>query len=142
MSTARTADYSGSCLCGGVAYEIDGVLSPVDYCHCAQCRKTSGHFVAAASCKPEALLLTADTTLAWYESSASADRGFCKACGSSVFWRPSDGRHISIMAGTLDAPTGLTAVEHIFVADASDYYTITDGLPQHSGYPQADEPSE
>jgi hypothetical protein len=42
------------------------------------------------------------------------------------------GRHISIMAGTLDTPTGLSAVEHIFVADASDYYTIDDGLPQHA----------
>ena len=31
MSTLQTADYTGSCLCGGVAYEINGELSPVDY---------------------------------------------------------------------------------------------------------------
>ena len=135
MSTAQTADYTGSCLCGAVAYEVRGKLSAVDFCHCSQCRKTSGHFVAAASCKPEALHLIADDSLTWYESSAIADRGFCKVCGSSLLWRPRHGGHISVMAGTLDAPTGLTATEHIYMADASDYYTISDGLPQHAGEP-------
>ena len=114
-------------------------MSPVDYCHCTQCRKTSGHFVAAASCQPEQLALTADASLHWYASSASADRGFCKVCGSSLFWRPKHGKHISVMAGTLDAPTGLKSVEHIFVADASDYYAIADGLPQHAGDPESSE---
>ena len=139
MSAAQTASHTGSCLCGGVAYQVNGSLSPVDYCHCTQCRKTSGHFVAAASCAPERLTLTADASLSWYASSASADRGFCNVCGSSVFWRPKHGKHISIMAGTLDAPTGLKSVEHIYVADASDYYTIADGLPQYAG---DSEPSE
>ena len=137
MSTMQTADYTGSCLCGGVAYEILGELSRVDYCHCSQCRKTSGHFVAAASCRPDALHLITDRSLRWYASSAIADRGFCNACGSSLFWRPKHGRHISVMAGTLDAPTGLKAIEHIYVADASDYYTIADGLPQHEGEPES-----
>lgn len=133
MSTLQTADYTGSCLCGGVAYEINGELSPIDYCHCSQCRRTSGHFVAAASCRPDALHLTADSSLRWYESSATADRGFCNICGSSLLWRPKHGKHISVMAGTLDAPTGLKALEHIYVADASDYYLIADGLPQYPG---------
>jgi hypothetical protein len=39
------------------------------------------------------------------------------------------------MAGTIDTPTGLDAVEHIFVADASDYYELADGLPQFEHYP-------
>lgn len=139
MLTAQTVDFTGSCLCGSVAYRVDGELSPVDYCHCSQCRKTSGHYVAACSCNPEQLTFTDDASLRWYASSASADRGFCNVCGSSLFWRPKHGKHISIMAGTLDVPTGLKSVEHIFVADASDYYTIDDGLPQHAGEP---EPSE
>ena len=39
------------------------------------------------------------------------------------------------MAGTLDTPTGLKAIEHIFVADASDYYRIDEYLPHFEGYP-------
>jgi hypothetical protein len=34
--------YTGSCLCGGVAYEIDGELEPIQVCHCSQCRKAQG----------------------------------------------------------------------------------------------------
>ena len=130
-----TADYAGSCLCGGVAFEVSGELTDVDFCHCSQCRKTSGHFVAATSCRPDALRLLADSSLRWFASSPSADRGFCGSCGSSLFWRPKHGRHVSIMAGTLDVPTGLSAVEHIYVADASDYHRIADGLPQYDGEP-------
>ena len=142
MSTARTADYTGSCLCGGITYEVTGELEPVEYCHCSQCRKTSGHFVAAASCKPDDLRIVEDTSLRWYASSQDADRGFCNVCGSSVLWRPAHGRYISIMAGTLDAPTGLAAIQHIFVADASDYYTIADGLPQQTGWGYSPEPED
>ena len=40
------------------------------------------------------------------------------------------------MAGTLNAPTGLTAQGHIFVAEAGDYYRITDGLPQSATWGQ------
>ena len=38
---------TGSCLCGEVAYEVTGPLRPVVNCHCLQCRKTTGHFMAA-----------------------------------------------------------------------------------------------
>ena len=133
MSTGRMKRASGSCLCGGVGYVVNGSLRPVDYCHCSQCRKTSGHFVAATACDREDLDLTSDANLSWYRSSADAERGFCNICGSSLFWRPVHGGHISIMAGTLDTPTGLEAVAHIFVADAADYYTIDDGLPRYCG---------
>lgn len=128
---------SGGCLCGDVKYEVNGNLRPVSYCHCEQCRKTSGHFVAATACASEDLEMLIDTGLRWYRSSPDASRGFCATCGSSVFWRLQQGRHISIMAGTVDAPTRLHAAEHIFVAHASDYYTIDDGLPQYPEYDPA-----
>jgi hypothetical protein len=77
------------------------------------------------------LELTASKPLVWYRSSAGAERGFCGACGSNLFWKQAGRDDISIAAGTLDSPTGLAVVHHIFVADKSDYYTIDDGLPQH-----------
>lgn len=126
-------DKSGSCLCGAVRFTVSGPLGNVSYCHCSQCRKTSGHFVAAVDCIPADLQLLEDKGLRWFRSSAIAQRGFCEYCGSSLFWRPEHGRHVSIMAGTLDVPTGLQADEHIFVDDASDYHVIDDGLPQFSG---------
>jgi hypothetical protein len=98
------------------------------------CRRTSGHFVAATACAREHLVLHTAGGLRWYPSSDRARRGFCAHCGSSLFWEPLDKSYISIMAGTLEGATGLTAESHIFVADAGDYYAITDGLPQSPGW--------
>lgn len=126
---ARTANATGGCLCGAVKYEINGPLRPVVCCHCEQCRRTSGHYVAASACNADDLRLAAEDGLSWYRSSAKAQRGFCSRCGSSMFWRPDHGRYISVMAGTLDRPTGLEAACHIYVDMASDYYSLADGLP-------------
>ena len=134
MSMEQTTKASGACLCGSVTYEVSGPLSGVIYCHCGQCRKTSGHYFAATSCQREDLSVTSDEGLRWYQSSKEAERGFCARCGSSLFWSHKDAPSISIMPGSLDLPTGLKADAHIYVADASDYYTIDDGLPQHADY--------
>ncbi len=122
---------TGGCLCGAVRYEVRGSLRPVVNCHCAQCRRTSGHFVAATAARREDLTLVESGGLRWYESSETARRGFCRTCGASLFWEAVSGGRISIMAGTLDPPTGLETVAHIFVEDAGDYYEISDGLPRH-----------
>lgn len=129
MSTIRA---TGRCLCGAVQYEVSGPLRPVVYCHCRQCQKTSGNFVAATACAAEDLVVWAANGLRWYASSDIAERGFCNECGSNLFWRPNDGSHISIMAGTINGSTGLQASAHIFVESASDFLTIADGLPQHA----------
>ena len=30
---------TGQCLCGAIAYEINGELGPIVNCHCSRCRK-------------------------------------------------------------------------------------------------------
>lgn len=130
---APTTEASGSCLCGAVRYAVHGPLRPVVYCHCEQCRKTSGHFVAATACAGEDLELVSSDSLCWYDSSTKAQRGFCSGCGGNLFWRPVNGEHVSIMAGTIDLPTGIRAIAHIYVGSASDYHDISDGLPLYEG---------
>ena len=132
---SETKTFTGGCLCGAVRYRLHGPLRPVVNCHCQQCRRSSGHFVAATAVKQRQFELLADAELRWYRSSAEARRGFCGVCGSSLFWQPTDaGRdHIAVMAGTLDGPTGLTTRQHIFVDSAGDYYTLADGLPRSAG---------
>ena len=129
---------SGGCLCGGVRYRVAGRLEDVAACHCGQCRRTSGHYFAATSCKRPALSFESDETLAWYQSSPEARRGFCSRCGASLFWERIEGDKIDILAGTLDQPTGLKMNGHIFVDDKGDYYDIADGLPQFGQYHETD----
>lgn len=120
---------TGRCECGSVAFEITAPLAPPSACHCSQCRRLSGHYWSGTSVKHPDLSLTADQTLTWYRSSDHAERGFCNACGSSLFYRPIDDDHTSVAMGALDAPTGTTLRRHIFAKDKGDYYRITDDIP-------------
>ncbi|KAA9005188.1 GFA family protein [Histidinibacterium aquaticum] len=120
----------GSCLCGAVRYRVTAALRPVIGCHCRQCRKTSGHFVAATSAPRESVDISGEVR--WYRSSETARRGFCPVCGSNLFW-DGPGSHLSIHAGTLDGDVGIRLTGHIFCADKGAYYEIADGLPQAEG---------
>jgi hypothetical protein len=114
----------GGCLCGAVRFELAGPIRDVIACHCNQCRKTSGHYVAATRVPAEALKIVSDEGLRWFQSSGDARRGFCERCGSSLFWEQKGSAGVSVHAGTLEAPTGLGLAEHIFVGDKGDYYEI------------------
>ncbi len=124
---------TGSCLCGAVRIRTTGDLRGVVYCHCAQCRKQTGHFFAATNLAEADLEVTGEDNVAWYESSHVARRGFCRTCGSALFWKLKGTDRIAVLAGLFDAPTGLKQAGHIFVAEKGDYYEITDGLRQEQG---------
>jgi hypothetical protein len=128
-------DHAGGCACGAVRYRASGELRPVVACHCSQCRKAFtnyGAFTAVArgglAVDDEAALAWA--ALAWYESSPGVRRGFCRRCGAALFWDRAAAGYVSIAAGTLDQPSGLRQVRHIYVADKADFYELGDGLEQ------------
>lgn len=120
----------GGCLCGAVRYQAARPLRDVVACHCGQCLRSHGHHAAYTAVAKSALSLTEEHGLAWYASSETARRGFCRDCGSSLFWDPVDRDYLAIAAGSLDQPSGLTLVAHVFTASKADYYEITDGLEQ------------
>lgn len=128
---------SGRCLCGAVAYEVRGPLREVLICHCVECRRWHGHAAAFSAAVRDDLVLLQSDALRWFQSpdsDAGARRGFCGECGSSLFWDPPRRPTISIAAGTLDSPTGLSLAGHWFTAHPGDYYELPDdGLPRHAG---------
>ncbi|TLY65611.1 MAG: GFA family protein [Gammaproteobacteria bacterium] len=99
-------------------------------CHCTQCRRMTGHIMAATAARRADFSLVSDGELKWYVSSVEARRGFCGRCGSTLFWEGVGLDGISIAAGTLDDTRGLKIACHIFVADKGDYYEIESGAPQ------------
>lgn len=133
MTPTGAEPITGGCLCGGVRYTVTGPLRDIVACHCEQCRRSSGHFVAATACRQKYFTLDKQETLRWYSAVKGFRRGFCNACGSSLFFEEEGGERISIAAGTLDKPQGLRIGAHIFTAEAGDYYTIEAGVPQSAG---------
>ncbi len=127
--TVRT----GGCLCGAVRYEVRGPMRGVVNCHCDMCRRLHGAFGAYTKVENGELALVEESGLAWYASSDKARRGFCRTCGASLFWQPSGMQTTSIAAGTLDTPSGLVTIGHIFTAEKGDFYDIADDLKQFPG---------
>jgi hypothetical protein len=121
---------AGGCLCGAVRYEVRGPLRQVVACHCTQCRRMTGHFLAATAARNEDFVLVREDGLKWFSASADARRGFCGECGSTLFWRGTGRPYIAIAAGSVDGASGLELVQHIFTADKGDYYRLDDGVPQ------------
>ena len=116
----------GSCLCGRVTYQIRDTPRSVVGCHCTQCRKTSGHHVAATRVSSDKLDIQGGANITWYQSSDTAERGFCATCGSQLFWRTFGSPNTSVMAGTIDGDTGLTMDRQLYADTKGDYYALPD----------------
>ena len=120
---------TGGCLCGAVRYEVTGPLRDVVNCHCTMCQRLHGAFGAHSKAAKVDIKITEDEGLSWYATSLRARRGFCRACGTNLFWEPLEQKATGILAGTLDQPTGLKTIGHIFVGEKADFLEINDGLP-------------
>lgn len=118
-----------SCLCGAVQIDVGGDLPAPNACHCAQCRKISGHYFASVDVAQADVTVTGEVT--WFASSEKVRRGFCGICGSTLFWDPIHHDTIAVAMGAFDGATGTNLALHIFVDDKGDYYDIADGLPQN-----------
>jgi hypothetical protein len=123
------ASVKGQCLCGAVRFELQPPLRAVTVCHCGQCRRWHGHIGAYTAVPRDKLVMTESRGLAWFASSSFARRGFCRDCGSSLFWE-GDGRDtISVTAGSLDSPTGVFTALQIYAKDVGDYYSLDPAIP-------------
>jgi hypothetical protein len=129
------APVRGSCLCGGVRYEVTAPFLRANFCHCSRCRKHTG---AAASTQGRVprdafALLSGAGLIRVYTPDQGMVKAFCAACGSSLFggtWP--DGPEVSIRLGTLDDDPGIQPSFHTFVADAPAWLVVgDDGLPRY-----------
>jgi hypothetical protein len=125
-----SGNHTGSCLCGAVTYKTSGPLREIVFCHCSQCRRQTGLYYASTNVADADIVVEGADNLTWYQSSEKGRRGFCKHCGSAMFWKYEGQSHISVQAGSVDQPTELVRGYHIFCADKGDFYEIDDGLPQ------------
>ena len=125
----------GSCLCGGVRYEITGELTGrINYCHCSQCRKASGSsFGTTAGLDARDFRITCgEELIASWESSPGTHRHFCARCGSPLFKRDERSPQIlRLRLGTLDTDPEVRVQCHIHVASKAPWVEIADELPRY-----------
>ena len=130
---------SGSCLCGTVAYELEGDARRFFHCHCERCRKSSG---AAHGSNIIMRLLeikwTAGEQLTRRYKVPEAERFavvFCTECGSPMPRVSPDGQFVVVPAGTLDHEPEVEPQARIFADSRAAWSCDGDGLPFHANYP-------
>jgi hypothetical protein len=129
----------GSCLCGGIRYEISGELHDALNCHCSMCRKAQGAaFRSRARVRSaDFRLLRGDDLLTFFASSPGNYRGFCRVCGSPMLSKFDDNPSVlSLPLGALDDDPGIRPQMHVFVSSKAPWFAITDDLPQFAELPK------
>jgi hypothetical protein len=129
----------GSCLCGGVAYEISAPLEEMHHCHCSMCRKQHGAAFSTYGQVPRTAFrfTRGEDQVRSFRSSEPVTRTFCSDCGSSLqFFFAAVPDAVWVAVGTFDDEPGRRPDGHIFVASKADWFEITDDLPRHREYPQ------
>jgi hypothetical protein len=125
----------GSCLCGGIRYEVDGEFGTVVHCHCSMCRKATGSAFRTRATVPTAAFrwLAGQDLVSRYESSPGETRTFCRVCGATLatFFRDHP-EQIGLPLGTLDDDPGVRPSAHVFVASKAPWFEISDDLPRFS----------
>jgi len=125
-----------SCLCGRIAFQVDGDLQSVRYCHCSNCRKFAGTSPAAWAIANSAdFSAPTDVAIGRFDSGQGI-RCFCPDCGSPVWFESKDYPEIlGIPLGVIDAGIVPTVEMHLWVHSKPDWYSINDDKPKFSRGP-------
>lgn len=122
----------GKCLCGAVQITAQNVSSSLGVCHCTMCRKWGGGPWLGVDCGTEVSWEGGDNLVA-FPSSAWAERGFCKRCGTHLFYRlRASGQHF-IAAALFDDIADYRFDHQIFIDEKPDYYNFAEKTPTMTG---------
>ena len=129
------ANLQGSCLCGGVRFEVSEPFQTVSQCHCTSCKKLSGGVgTVSGRVQTEAVrILEGDELLRTYQPEEGSSKTFCSACGSNLFgagWPESP--RTSVRLSALDSHFDQKPEQHIYVRSVAPWETLPDdGAPRY-----------
>ena len=120
---SESVERDGSCLCGAVRVHVVKADTHVGACHCGMCRKWGGGPLLAVDCGTD-VTFDGEENISVYDSSAWAERGFCRHCGSHLFYRTKEDKKHFIPAGVLDGADDLVFDHQVFIDRKPPYYSF------------------
>lgn len=122
----------GSCLCGAVRLAIRTPSKSVGACHCSMCRKWGGGPLFAVECESDVQFEGAGD-ISTFGSSEWAERGFCRTCGTHLFYRLKEEGHYAIPVGVIDDADDWDFNQQIFVDEKPSYYAFSNETKDLTG---------
>lgn len=132
----RAMTYTGSCLCGEVAFEVEGDFENFYLCHCERCRKDSGsaHAANLFSSKAELKWLSGEEHVRVFDLKGHI-KSFCTHCGSALPNIQMDGDLLVVPAGSLDCDIPIRPDGHIFMANRANWDTQLENIATFDSIP-------
>jgi hypothetical protein len=123
------ATLRGSCLCGGIKFEVTQAPETLRYCHCESCKKLSGSIGTVNGRVPSNAIriLAGKELLQTFQPAEGSAKTFCRTCGSNLFgggWP--DSETTSVRASALDDPVDARPSAHLFVRSVAAWETLPD----------------
>lgn len=127
---------AGRCFCGDARYRVQDAFLYAAFCHCSQCRRTTGSaFKPFAGIERGKLVLDCEDDALRRVGDGQGHDAHCRHCGSLLFSVVREGAFVHVAMGTLvDAPS-IRPDKHIFVGSKAPWFEITDALPQFVEFP-------
>ena len=119
---------TGECLCGAVKFEADNVQTHHHACHCDTCRHWSGSPTMAASV--EKVTFTGEENITLFSSSDWAERGFCRKCGTHLFYRLKENAQTVMWVGSFDDQSAFRLVGEIYIDSKPEGYDFQGDHPR------------
>lgn len=114
---------TGSCLCGAVKFNSSTVSQSVGACHCGMCRKWGGGPLMSVDCGSE-VSFENEEHITRYDSSEWAERGFCKKCGSHLFYYLKPNKQFIMPLGLLDDLKNVSFDHQIYIDHKPAHYAF------------------
>lgn len=122
--------WTGGCQCGAVRYALTQRPENACICHCRMCQKQFGNaFGAFADVPPQAFRLTRGEP-GWFDSSDQASRGFCRDCGTPLFYKFLGSGRVAVSIGSLDRHSEVVPQAQYGIEAREPWFALLHLLPQ------------
>lgn len=128
----KTLEAAGHCLCGAVELQAKTMNKDVGVCHCSMCRTWSGGPFFGVDCKSD-VLINGIASVGIFTSSDWAERGFCKQCGTHLFYKLKQTGQYIIPAALLGREAELQLDHQIFIDEKPNYYCFANETKNMTG---------
>ena len=134
-STQSSSDgqrIAAQCLCGSVRFSAVPVKAETDVCHCSMCRRWAAGPLFAVDCG-DSLVVDAGDDLERYGSSDWGERGFCRKCGTSLFWNLTGQQAYHVSLSAFETPPQVRFATEIFIDEKPDCYEFANDTNKLTG---------
>lgn len=129
---SETSKQTGRCLCGKITVTANQASNSVGACHCSMCRRWAGGPLMAVQCGSE-VSFTGEPAIGVYHSSEWAERGFCRECGTNLFYRLKQDGQYYLNAGLFDDYRDAVFDHQVFIDEKPAYYEFANQTRNMTG---------